>query len=390
MNLYEHEGKSLLNKYGIQVPKSVLITKNDSALDKYKELGLQDVVLKVQILSGKRGKNNGIKFCKNGQEVIEGVSELFQLNIKGQHVDSVLMEELLIIEKEHYLSCTYDTTTKLPMLMYSQQGGVEVEDVGHELMFTQPLSLIGKNNFKIDDIKHGEALNNIAEQLYDCFLKEDARVAEINPLVQLQDGTFIAADAKIALDDDGMYRHKDRTYSARTMMGRLPTDREIAASEIDGGEKYYRGTAGKYIDMDGDIAVIFSGGGASIAAMDALINAGFKPANYTEYSGNPPKEKVYELTKIVLSKPNIKALWMAGAVANSTDVAATFQGIVDAFDEVGMKLPVVIRRAGPNDKEGMRIMQECADRNGFKLKMFGKEVGIDDTVEELVKLVEGL
>ena len=145
-----------------------------------------------------------------------------------------------------------------------------------------------------------------AQELWNCFLQEDARQVEINPLVRTSSGKWIAADAKVALDDDAFYRHETwKNFEPRTMMGRLPTEREKEVTAIDAGEDYYRGTAGKYIEMDGDIAILFSGGGASIANMDALLKAGLKPANYTEYSGNPPREKVRDLAKIVLSKPGL-------------------------------------------------------------------------------------
>jgi len=157
--------------------------------------------------------------------------------------------------------------------------------------------------------------------------------------------------------------------------------------KIDEGENYYRGTAGKYIEMDGDIAVLFSGGGASIANMDALFQVGLKPANYTEYSGNPPREKVSQLAKIVLSKPGLRGLWIAGGVANFTDIVATFSGIIDALDEVKPTYPIVIRRAGPNEEEGKRLMRECAQRNNLNLKIFGKEVSMGATATALVDMI---
>ena len=139
--------------------------------------------------------------------------------------------------------------------------------------------------------------------------------------------------------------------------------------------------------MDGDIAIIFSGGGASIAAMDALMQAGLKPANYTEYSGNPPREKVAALAKIVLQKPGLRGLWMAGAVANFTNVKETFQGIVDALDEVKPAYPIVVRRAGPFDAAGMALLKECAERNDLDIVMFGKEVSVGETVQTLIEKV---
>ena len=166
-------------------------------------------------------------------------------------------------------------------------------------------------------------------------------------------------------------------------MGRLPTDREIAVTKVDEGDDWYRGTAGKYIEMDGDIAILFSGGGASIANMDALMNVGLKPANYTEYSGNPPREKVAALSKIVLSKPELKGLWIAGGVANFTNVKETFLGIIDALDEIKPSYPIVIRRAGPFGKEGFDLMKECGERNGLDITMFGGEVSMGETAKIL-------
>ena len=139
--------------------------------------------------------------------------------------------------------------------------------------------------------------------------------------------------------------------------------------------------------MDGNIAVLFSGGGASIANMDALLKTGLRPANYTEYSGNPPREKVYQLTKIVLSKPGLKGLWIAGGVANFTNIAETFNGITDALDEIKPKFPIVVRRAGPHEDEGMRLMRECADRNNLNIKLFGKETSMSATAQILADMV---
>ncbi len=401
MNLFEHEGKKIFKDFGINIPKSILVDKDDDINKKYLELenlGLKDIVAKIQILSGKRGKNNGIKFCSSQEEVLEASKKLFNLNIKNQFVDSVLLEQKLDILEEHYLSIVYDTNLKHPVLIYSKRGGVDIEEVDKKDIIKISLDIFqgesrsergysGVNKEKIDIKNIDQNILDIINKLYNLFLDQDARLVEINPLVKTKQGEWYAADAKVALDEDAFYRHEDRKLKPRSMMGRLPTKRELDAAKIDEGEKYYRGTAGKYIDMDGDVAVIFSGGGASLAAMDAMINAGLTPANYTEYSGNPPREKVEALAKVVLSKPNLKGLWMAGAVANSTDVAETFKGIIDVLDEVKPTFPIVIRRAGPNDKEGMKLMKECAERNNLNIKLFGKEVGIDETVLVLADMI---
>jgi citryl-CoA synthetase large subunit len=311
--------------------------------------------------------------------VIKACEELFAMQIRGQYVAAVLIEEKLNIAEEQYVSITYDTNNKQPLIIHSEQGGVDIEDVAEEKIKKERL-----------DIRNSSLNSSIpyAEELWKCFMREDARVVEVNPLVKTIDGRLVAADAKIALDEDAFFRHEEwGSFEPRTMMGRPPTEREIAVKKIDEGEGYYRGTAGKYIEMDGDVAILFSGGGASIANMDALIKSGCKPANYTEYSGNPPREKVYQLAKIVLSKPGLKGLWIAGGVANFTNVGETFHGIVDALDELKPSYPIVVRRAGPYEKEGMQLMEDCAKRNNLNMRLFGKETSMSETAAVLASMI---
>jgi succinyl-CoA synthetase beta subunit len=357
-----------------------VVRRGDDVQKMYSSLGIKDVVVKAQVLSGKRGKNNGIKFCSSAEEVVQACTELFAMHIRGQFVAAILIEEKLHIAEERYLSITYDTNRKQPLLIYSESGGVDIEDVSEEKITKVPLH-----------IRQAELTTEIpfATELLSCFLEEDARVVEINPLVKTIDGRFVAADAKVALDEDAFYRHKEwEELEPRTMMGRPPTEREIAVKKIDEGEGYYRGTAGKYIELDGDVAILFSGGGASIANMDALIKAGCTPANYTEYSGNPPREKVYQLAKVVLSKPGLKGLWIAGGVANFTNIGETFHGIVDALDELKPVYPIVVRRAGPFEDEGMRLMKDCAERNKLNMRLFGKETSMSATAQVLADLIK--
>lgn len=382
MNLYEFEGKNLFAKHGIRIPKGETITRYHDPVVEYEKLGLGEVVVKAQILSGKRGKNNGIKFCSSAEAAAKAVSEMFSASICDMHVDSIRIEEKLDIAEEHYLSITYDTNLKQPMLIYSREGGVDIEDV--------PEEKITKKKLDIRNLKLGDDLGlPCAQELWDCFLEEDTRLVEINPLVKTKSGEWIAADAKVAIDDDAFFRHEEwKELEPRTMMGRPPTDREIEVKKIDEGEGYYRGTAGKYIEMDGDIALLLIGGGASIANMDALEKAGLSAANYTEYSGNPPREKVYELTKLVLSKPGIRGLWMCGVVSNFTNVRETFLGFADALDEIKPKYPIVIRRDGPEGEAGRQLVRECAKRNGLNMKVFGKEVPMTETAGVLADMVK--
>jgi citryl-CoA synthetase large subunit len=391
MNLYEFEGKIFFEKYGIKIPQGFGVRHDENVKDVFKELGIEEVVVKAQVLSGKRGKNNAIRFCKTQEEVLSAVQDLFALEVRGQYVTAVRIEEKLDIAEEHYLSITYDTNSKQPVLIYSSEGGVDIENVGESKIRKLKLDITKEKvpviassaqterrnpvgSSESDRIATSptascnDSIHDAAQKLWNLFLAEDCRLVEINPLVKTKGGDWVAADAKMVIDGDAFYRHGSAAIERarekgkespsnweelepRTMMGRPPTEREIAVQVIDAGEKYYQGTAGKYIEMDGDIAVLFSGGGASIANMDALRQNGLEPANYTEYSGNPPRQKVYELAKIVLSKPNLKGLWIAGGVANFTNVKETFQGIVDALDEVKPNYPIVVRRGGPFEKE---------------------------------------
>ncbi len=388
MNLYEFEGKNVFEKYGIKIPRGILVRRGDDFVLKYNQLGIKDVVVKAQVLSGKRGKGGGIKFASSAEEVQKACEEIFAMEIQGQFVASVRIEEKLAIAEEHYISITYDTNRKQPVLIYSREGGMDIEDVAEEKIVKVNLEIREPDLTEPHPLLRGEGIDDMIKKLWDCFLKEDCRVVEINPLVKTADGQWLAADAKIALDDDAFFRHKDwEQLEARTMMGRLPTQREMDVRKIDEGEAYYRGTAGKYIEMDGDIAILFSGGGASIANMDALIQQGLSPANYTEYSGNPPREKVHALAKIVLSKPGLRGLWIAGGVANFTNIEDTFHGIVDVLDELKPTYPIVVRRAGPHEKEGMDLMKACAERNNLNMKLFGKEMSMSDSAKELAQMV---
>src|SRR3989339_132538 len=420
MNLYEFEGRELLEKHGIIIPIGEVVRRGDNIVDAYRKLGLEDVVVKAQVLSGKRGKNNGIRFCNSLEEVEKAIDEIFNMSIRGQYVSSVLLTEKINIESENYLSITYDTNKKQPVLIFSTEGGMDIEDVSDEKILRIPLDIRDSVLPLVGGVRGGSIESNnsskfslipeefleTAKNLWQCFLAEDTRVFEINPLVKKTSGEIMALDAKVALDDDAFYRHNKEAqekakekgieqstitdwdlFESRTMLGRRATEREIAVQEIDKGEKYYQGTAGKYIELDGDIAVLFSGGGASIANMDALYQVGLKPANYTEYSGNPPQEKVFELSKIVLSKPDLKGLWIVGGVANFTDIAATFAGIVQAIDELKPNFPIVVRRAGPNDKEGIRMLEECAKRNNLQIKIFGKDVSMSETAQALAGMI---
>jgi succinyl-CoA synthetase beta subunit len=347
------------------------------------QIGLQyPVVLKAQVLSGKRKDAGGILFSENDQDAKEKLSKLFGSEINNEKVEKILVEEKIPIEAEYYVALSYDTDLRSPIISYSESGGTGIEDRGVQ-------------KFPINPLNIEENLPHILEKellikLIKLFFEKDATLLEINPLIKTVDGAYMALDAKIKLDDSALGRHKDWDFPPRSAPGHTPTKREIEAKKIDEGD--YKGVAGSaFFDIDGDIAVMSSGGGASLTAMDALIKNGGKPANYTEYSGNPSKEKVQKLTKIVLSKDNLHGLWIVGAVANFTDVYETLSGIIDGLRETEKELgrkfdfPIVIRRGGPRDKEAFEMLRAVKD---FDLHLYGEETSISQSAEIMAKLAK--
>ena len=316
MILYEFEGKNLLKAAGVNIPNSQLLHSLEDRVTLVFPL-----VLKAQVLSGKRAEQGGIVFANNENELVDNLEMLFGKTVNKEVVEIILAEEKTEIEKEYYVSISYDTETRGPVLTISESGGTGIEERKANTYSINPLNL--------DIISDQNQLFGLPQeliaQLIKLFFDTDFLLLEINPLVKTKTGEWIALDAKIKLDDAATSRHEDWKYPPRLVAGYTPTEREILAKKIDEGD--HRGTAGStYFDLPGDIAVLASGGGGSLTAMDVLLKAGGKPANYTEYSGNPPKEKVIKLAKIVLSKPNINGLWIIGTVAaNFTDVHNFFK-----------------------------------------------------------------
>jgi citryl-CoA synthetase large subunit len=367
MILFEFEGKELLSKFGINIPKSQVIRSK-----KEKVTLRAPLIVKAQVLSGKRKDAGGI-----GGKVTDVLGKV----VNNESVDKVLIEEMIEHKKEYYLSISYDTATRGPILTFSGAGGTGIESRKVETYRIDPIlhEFAASKNSRIP-IK----INEVIPKLIDCFFSEDLTLLEINPIVIGKDGKVYALDAKVKTDDSAGVRHPNRNFLPRSVPGHTPTEREIKAKKIDEGD--YRGTAGStYFDLPGDIAVLASGGGASLTAMDALLSAGGTPSNYTEYSGNPPKEKVEKLTKIVLSKPNLRGLWVVGAVANFTDIYETLSGFLDALRAVKPKpsYPIVIRRGGPKDKEAFEMLKKVRD---FDLHLYGQEISITESAKIMVKL----
>ncbi len=340
MKLLEYQGKELFRKYGIAVPKSVLLEKGS------KKIPLAfPVVLKSQVPSGDRKKKGGILFLE--EDASNKVEELFQKPIDGVVPETILAEEKVDPQKELYVSFSYDTDSRSPVLALSLKGGTGIETAN-----VFPINL--EEGLRTDAFDSG--LGKVIQKVWDVFQKEQALLVEINPLFQLKDGTYVAGDSKIVLDDNVV-------------------------------NPQFR----PYIDLEGDIAILASGGGASLLNLDILMREGGKPANYVEYSGNPPASVVEELIQKVLAKPNLRGCWVIGGTANFTDIYETLLGFVQGLRKITPKpaFPIVIRRDGPRREEAFAMLKETGKKEGYDFHVFGPETSMAESAKVMVDLAYG-
>jgi len=355
MDCLEHVGKALFARYGIAVPRGAVVSSLDAA-----HAVASPVVVKAQIHVGGRGRAGGVRVCGNEVDARIAVRELLGSTIAGCHVASVLLEEFVDAAAEYYVSLSYDTVTRSPVLAVSVKGGMSVTDAT-----TTPVDIRdGVTDAAIVSCLEREAVpavhrTSIAEairKLWRCFDEEQLLLAEINPLFITRDGRAIAGDAKVVLDDD-IVRPQER----------------------------------RFLSLGGDIAILASGGGASLLNIDALLGHGGRPANYTEYSGNPPADVVRDLTVRVLSQEGIRGCWVVGGTANFTDIAATMEGFVAGLRQVIPKptYPIVVRRDGPRQAEAFAMLRVVAEREGYQLHAFGSETPMEESARLMVKLAYG-
>lgn len=399
MKLYEFEGHKVLAKVGIESPFFV-VCEDLEEVEAGKLRIKFPIVAKIQVLSGKRGKRGGVVICKNSKQLVDFAKDHFGSNFDGEQVKYIALFEKAEIESELYASIAYDTVLKIPFLLFCQKGGVDIEDVKNsdpmdvKRVNIDPIK--GLSEVDLKKVTRDKQLADFIIRLWECFSTCDLRLVEVNPIAKTTDG-YLAVDAKIILDDSGLVRQKDLDVLPKGSSGAVPTKRELAAKKIDSED--YRGSAGStFIEFGGDpeekygagIAILASGGGASLLVMDALADCGGKPANYTEYSGNPPREKVEKLTQVALSKDGLSGCLVAGAVANFTDIFETLSGFSDGLLNVKPKVtyPIVIRRGGPRQKEAYEMLTKFAEKNGFDIHLFGPEVPISVAAKKMVELSE--
>ncbi|OVE74535.1 hypothetical protein BVX95_02065 [archaeon D22] len=387
MKLYEFEGKKIFQAEGIKIPSGYTINNIEELQDPN-----SSVVVKAQTLAGKRGKAGAIKFADNKEEVLLSSRDILNREILGETVKRVLVEEKLDIKEEYYVGIIFSQEERAPVLILSKEGGVDIEEVSKDKIFTYTFDVT--KEFTAQDAKEIATKANITHQdmpeilvkIANTFTSNYMQMCEINPLVLTNDNQLIAADAVVVLDDSAKYKWKHE-FPERVNIGREKTPLELAANAIDAED--YRGMAGKtFIEFDGDIGVLTSGGGASITCVDALISYGGKPANYTEYSGNPPAEKVYKLTSLLLDKPGLNGLWIVGGTANFTRIDVTIGAIIDVLKDKKIDFPIVVRRGGPYEEEAFEMLRKARDENDLDIHIFNDTVPMTLTAKTMVDLVE--
>ncbi|HEY4513085.1 MAG TPA: ATP-grasp domain-containing protein [Candidatus Paceibacterota bacterium] len=349
MKLYEFEGADLMEKYRIPVPKRQLI----SSLKENISIPFP-LVVKAQVLSGDRKKAGGIIFVDKPTALASALKNLLGKKISNEKVEKILIEEKVKAVAEYYVSFSFSGALRAPVLAISSKGGSGISDAftfqinmiaGLESFFVR--QALSEAKFPSKDIN---PVSEIIMNLWKLFTEEKVVLAEINPLLKTSSGSFFACDAKV---DYGKRRSVE--------------------------------------SMDGDIAVIASGGGASLINIDALLLAGGRPANYAEYSGNPKKEIVEKMTQEVLAKPGIKACWVVGGTASFTDIYETMNGFLEGLKKISPKpdFPFVIRRDGPRTKEAQKLLADFAKKEGYKFFIFGSETPMVETAQTVVDLAYG-
>ena len=390
MKLYEFEGHSILKKGGIESPFFITCSNLAEIAQARKRLKFP-IVAKVQVLSGKRGKAGAIKVCTTEAQLNLFAKQFLGKDFQGEEVMYITLAEKIEIDHEYYISITYDTTKKIPFLLFCEEGGVDIEEVQakepQKIVRVDINPILGPAKKDLEKIFPKDLnFSDFALRLWDVFWKFDLRLCEVNPLVQ-SGRKLIAVDAKVILDDSGLVRHKNIDVLPKGAVSAVPTQRELAAKNIDAED--YRGSAGStFIEFDGNIAVLASGGGASLLVMDALLTFGAKPANYTEYSGNPPREKVEALTEITLEREDLCGCLVAGAYANFTDIYETLAGFADGLLKIKPKptFPIIVRRGGPRQEEAYEMLEKFAKKEGFDFHLFGPDTPISVACKKMAEL----
>ena len=386
MNIHEHQAKEILKKYGANVPEGVFAVTVDELIEKVKSLKTKKYVLKAQIHAGGRGKAGGVKILNTIEELKVAAKELLgkklithQTGPEGREVKRLYVEESSNIDKEFYLSCLVDRASSKIAFISSDQGGMDIEEVAKnnpEKILTTKIEM--SNEISDNDcekiIQIFNLNNNTEEQavkliksIYTMFISTDANMIEINPLILTQEEKIICLDAKVNFDSNALFRHPE-ILKLRDLNEEEPSEIEASKHDLS------------YIKLDGSIGCMVNGAGLAMATMDIIKLYGKEPANFLDVGGGASKEKVSAALKILLSDKNVKGVLINifGGIMRC-DVLA--KGVVDAAKEIDIEVPLVVRLAGTNFREGKEIL----DNSG--LKLISAE-NLDDAAKKIVEAIK--
>jgi succinyl-CoA synthetase beta subunit len=359
LNLHEYQSKALFAEHGIPTPMGAVATTPDEAYKIAKEIG-GAVVVKSQVLVGGRGKAGGVKVAKNAEEAREIAQAILGMDIKGHTVEKVLIDPASNIASEIYLGVTNDRAAGKPVIMASSEGGVEIEIVAREnpdaIIKEHVDPLLGLRGYQITNIasdinlprEHWRAFDKIIRGLYECYMKNDAVLAEINPLVITGQNELVALDGKMIIDDNALSRHSELE--------------EIRDSSADSSEEVQAREADlSYVKLGGQIGCMVNGAGLAMTTMDMTKLYGgndYGPANFLDIGGGAGADKVAAALRILLSDPTVKAVLfnIFGGITRCDEVA---RGILDALSEVKPTVPMVVRLVGTNEEEGRRLLADA-------------------------------
>jgi len=386
MNIHEHQAKEILKEYGAPVSKGVVIYSLENIETEVKKLGTEEFVLKAQIHAGGRGKAGGVKLIKSLNQLKKEAKELMgkilvthQTGPEGKEVKRLYIEEASNISREFYLSCLIDRETSKIAFISSTEGGMDIEKVAIDTpnkIITNKLDLKdnGPSEQEIDKIisifnfdKNQKIVaSNLIKSLYKIILEKDASLIEINPLITTKENKIICLDAKMNFDDNAIFRRPE-ILKLRDLNEEDPM--EVEASKFDLA----------YIKLDGSIGCMVNGAGLAMATMDIIKLYGKEPANFLDVGGGASKEKVSAAFKLILSDKNVKGILINifGGIMRC-DVLA--QGVVDAAKEINLSIPLVVRLAGTNFKEGKDIL----DNSNLKI------LSASDLNDAAKKIVEAI
>ena len=390
MKIHEYQAKQVLAKYGVPVPRGSAACSVEEASQIAKDLGSKVCVVKAQIHAGGRGKGGGVKVSKGKYAVRKNAEAILGMQLvthqtgpHGQKVKQLLVEEGVDISKELYCSVLVDRGQQQIVLLASTEGGIDIEEVAAKTpekilkVFVDPA--IGLRQYQANELPFGLKINEINPKLirpasavfmalYEAFVQEDCSLVEINPLVLTGDGRVIALDAKLSFDDNAMFRHKDN-LALRDTDEENPL--EVEASEADLN----------YVKLDGSIGCMVNGAGLAMGTMDIIKAYGGDPANFLDVGGAASQENVEKAFRIITRDPNVKCILINifGGIVRCDMVAA---GVIAAFKNVDLQIPVVVRLEGTNSEEAHMLVKDS--KLGEKLQMAD---GIHDAAEKAVAAV---